>query len=178
VSDGRPAAAPILRQALARFRDDDPAATGGYRWLWLACAAALELWDFESLDDLSRQQIQQVRDAGALTLLPLAITRSMVVEAFTGQLREMAALANEVETVTEATGTRLAPYGSFLLAVWRGRSGQVSAMAPAILRDVTDRGEGYGMVSMHWASALFANSVGRYGDALRSAERPWRARSG
>jgi DNA-binding CsgD family transcriptional regulator len=103
-------------------------------------------------------------------MLPLALNTSIHVKAFKGELREVAALVHEIETVTEATGTRLAPSGSLLLAAWRGRAAEVSAMAGAILRDVTARGEGLGVVSAHWASALFANSVGRYGDALRSAE--------
>jgi len=45
----------------------------------------------------------------------------MAVHLWAGELAAAAALVDEVETVTDATGSHLAPYGALGLAAWRGR---------------------------------------------------------
>ena len=67
ISDGRATAAPLMKRALRAFRDGDVAVNGGFRWLWLAEEAAIELWDHDAWYELAAREVQLVRDAGALT---------------------------------------------------------------------------------------------------------------
>ena len=48
ITEGHSSAAPLLKQAVGVFRDGDAVANGGWRWLFLAEMAAIELWDYES----------------------------------------------------------------------------------------------------------------------------------
>ncbi len=74
ITDGYPAAAPLLKLAVSAFTDQHLSARDGLRWLWLAGHAAGLLWDYESWDLLSARFVQLGRDTGALTVLPMALT--------------------------------------------------------------------------------------------------------
>jgi hypothetical protein len=52
IAEDHSAAAPLLRLALDAFRDGDAQADERFRWLWLARAAALEVWDYEAWHEL------------------------------------------------------------------------------------------------------------------------------
>ena len=54
ICEGYPAGAPVLRQAVSAFRGTDVSREEGLRWLWLACRAALIVWDYDSWDVLVR----------------------------------------------------------------------------------------------------------------------------
>jgi ATP/maltotriose-dependent transcriptional regulator MalT len=75
-----------------------------------------------------------------------------------------------VKIVTEATGSHLAPYGSLILAAWRGRESELSPLIEATLKDVVARGEGIGVSTTQWASALLYNGLGEYESALVAAQ--------
>jgi DNA-binding CsgD family transcriptional regulator len=169
ITEGHTAGAPLLKRALTAFRDGDVAATGGFRWLWLAEAAAIELWDHDTWHELAVREIQLVREAGALTVLPLALSANIVAQVFAGELAAAASLIDEVQVATEATGSRLAPYGALTLAAWRGREADLSALIEATLKEVVPRGEGVGVSTTQWASALLHNGLGRYESALAAA---------
>jgi hypothetical protein len=64
----------VLRQAVSAFRGTDISREEELRWLWLACRAALIMWDYDSFDVLSDRQVTLARDAGALIMLPIALT--------------------------------------------------------------------------------------------------------
>jgi hypothetical protein len=72
ICEGYPAGAPVLRQAVSAFRGADLSTEEGLRWLWLACRAALIVWDSASFDVLSDRQVTLARDAGAQIVLPIA----------------------------------------------------------------------------------------------------------
>jgi DNA-binding CsgD family transcriptional regulator len=171
ITDGHTAGASSLRRALDAFRREDIAASGGFRWLWLAEEAAIELWDHDAWHELAVLELQIVREAGALTVLPLALSANIVARTFAGDLAAAAALTDEVKIVTEATGSRLAPYGSLILAAWRGREAELSALIDATLEEVVPRGEGIGVSTAQWADALLHNGLGRYESALAAAQK-------
>src|SRR3954464_6654212 len=131
ITEGHMAAAPLLKRALDAFRTGDSVATGGFRWLWLPRGGAIEMWDHDTWHDLAVREIALVREAGALTMLPLALSANIVARIFAGELAAAACLIDEVQIVTEATGTRLAPYGSLVLAAWRGREADLSELIAA-----------------------------------------------
>ena len=60
---------------LSAFRTEDMSPEHGLRWLWLACRAAVDLWDDEAWDVLATRHVRLARDTGALTVLPMALWR-------------------------------------------------------------------------------------------------------
>jgi DNA-binding CsgD family transcriptional regulator len=165
--DGHRAAAPLLKRAVQAFREDTP----GFRWLWLAGEAAIETWDHESWRELAVWELRLVREAGALTVLPLALSANIVALIFAGELGAAGSLLDEVKIVTEATGTQLAPYGALILAAWRGREGELRTLIDSTLEEVVPRGEGIGVVTTQWADALLHNGLGDYERASAAAQR-------
>jgi DNA-binding CsgD family transcriptional regulator len=172
ITKGHAAAAPLLKRALDAFRNDDPVANGGFRWLWLAEEAAIEMWDHDTWHELAAREVQLVRAAGALTALPLALTASVVAQIFAGELATAASSIDEVQIATEATGSELAPFGSLILAAWRGREADLAGLIEATLKEVLPGGDGGGLSlsTAQWASALLHNGLGRYQSALAAAQ--------
>jgi hypothetical protein len=110
-TEGYPAGAPVVKRALTAFRSEDMSPEHGLRWLWLASRAAVDLWDDEAWDVLATRHVRLARDAGALTVLPIALISRIAVPLNAGELAAAAALNDEAEGVTDATGSHLAPYG-------------------------------------------------------------------
>ena len=157
---GYAAGVPHLRKALA-----DIAATSAddeLRWMYLACITATRLWDDERWLLLSERYLHLARSSGALGELPLALTARAHILLFTGDLAAAAALTDEMQAVTEATGTGLAPYGAMGLAALRGDEARATALIDATIQDATRRGEGIGITFAEWAKALLNNGLGHY----------------
>jgi DNA-binding CsgD family transcriptional regulator len=169
ITEGHGAAAPLLRRALHAFRNGNSAATGAFRWLWLAEEAAIEMWDHETWSDLAAREIRLVRQAGAMTVLPLALSATIVARIFAGELAAATSMDDEVEIATEATGSRIAPYASLQLAAWRGREPDLTALIDSMMEDVVLRGEGIGVSTAQWVTALLHNGLGQYERALAAA---------
>lgn len=167
--EGYRAGLPLLRRALGAF-GQQMSAEEELRWLWLACIAALHLWDDGRWDVLSRRHVELTRDVGALGELPLALSSRVFLLLFAGELTEAASLIEQVQAATEATGSNLAPYAALGLAVLRGQESQAAALIGATARDVAQRGEGIGVTLTNWANAVLYNGLGRYDRALAAAE--------
>jgi len=170
ICQGYPAGAPVLRRAVSAFRGTDVSREEGLRWLWLACHAAVLVWDYASGDVLSGRQVTLARDAGALIALPIAFYMRAGVHLFAGEFAEAAAMVAQAESVTEATGSSIAPYGALALAVFRGQEAQAAQLIRTATEDVGHRGEGEGLSAIQWAAAVLYNSLGRYEEALAAAQ--------
>src|SRR6266545_6246447 len=168
-SEGYAAGLPLLRRALTAF-DRETSAEENLRWLWPACIAAAHLWDYDRWDTFSSRHVRLTREAGALSELPLALTQRVYALLFAGELAAAASLVEEVQVVTEATGSILAPYGSLGVAALRGREAESSALASATKEDVELRGEGIAIGATDWATAVLHNGLGHYDKALVAAE--------
>jgi DNA-binding CsgD family transcriptional regulator len=171
ICEGYPAGAPALRQAVSAFRGTDVSREEELRWLWLACHAAGIVWDYASWDVLSGRQVTLARDSGALIALPIAFNTRAGLHLFAGEFTEAASMVAQAESVTEATGSSIAPYGALALAVFRGREAQAAHLIEIATDDVRRRGEGLGLSSVQWAAAVLCNSLGRYEEALAAAQR-------
>ena len=167
---GYTAALPLLRQAVAAAEESTPADEEPH-WLWLACVMASHVWDDERWELLSRRYIQLVRQLGALSELPLALDRRIRPFLFAGELTAAAALLDETRTVEDATGNPPWHYGALSLAAFRGNQATAAALIGSIMRDVTQRGEGYGIACAEWANAVLSNGLGLPRDAVVAAER-------
>ncbi len=167
---GYAAGLPILRKALDVF-GTDMSVEEELRWYWLAGIVAGHVWDDDRWRLLSDRHIQLARDVGALSELPMALNSRAFITLFAGDLAETAALVQELQAVTEATGTNIAPYAGMALAALRGRQAETTALVDATIKDVSLRGEGNGIAVAEWATAVLNNGVGDYLTAMTAAQR-------
>jgi DNA-binding CsgD family transcriptional regulator len=165
-TDGYAAAVPVLRGALAAFRDID-LTPDLLRWFWLAHIMAGHLWDEQTLDN--GRHLQVARDVGALATLPLALSVRIGAHVLAGELGAAHNLMSELETVEDATGIPSAPYGALLLAAWRGREADALTLIEKASSEALRRGEGFGLTTTGIATALLYNSLGSYEDAADAA---------
>jgi DNA-binding CsgD family transcriptional regulator len=171
VTEGYPAGAPVLRQAVSAFRGTDVSREEKLRRPWLACHAAGLVWDYASWDVLSDRQVRFARDAGVLITLPIAYNIRAGVHLFAGEFAEAASLVAQAESVTEATGSSIAQYGALAPAAFRGQEAHAAQLIQTATDDAGRRGEGAGLSFAQWAAAVLSNSLGRYEQALAAAQR-------
>ena len=173
VTEGYPAGAPVLKRAVSAFCSADVSREEARHWLWLSLAdlSAGLLWDYGSWELLSARRVKLARDAGALTVLPFAATIRAGVHLWAGEFAAAATLVAEVESVTEATGSSIAPTAAVALAAFTGREADAAELIEAGTKDAERRGEGRRLTFFHWATAVLCNSLGRYFDALAAAQR-------
>jgi DNA-binding CsgD family transcriptional regulator len=169
-TEGYAAGAPMLKRALLAFRGDELFSEEEIRWLLLACRTAMDLWD-DGWFVLFAGQVQLARDAGALTVLPLALSLQAGIHIFSGEFSVAEALCEEARAVSEATANPDAPYARLVLAGWRGRGEETVRLTAAGDRDATARGEGRSIGIGKYATAVLYNGLGRYEEALAAAQR-------
>ena len=167
---GYAAGLPLLRRAVKVARRKK-SADDELRWLWLAGLAALHIWDDESWDVLSARHVELARAAGVLTELPLALSSRAMMLLFAGDLSAAESLVHEAQTVTEATGDSLTPYGALGLAALRADQAMVSELTEATTTDAMSRGEGIGITVAEWANAMLNNGIANYDKAMITAQR-------
>jgi DNA-binding CsgD family transcriptional regulator len=166
---GYAAGVPMLQQAVSAFRSREVSGEEELRWLWLAGEAAVVVWDDQSWDVLTARHLQLARQAGALSVLPVALTLRIGAYTLTGELLAAAQLVQEARTLTEVLGSYLPPYGPVIVAAWQGRVAEASKLIDETLREVASRGEGQGVAAAQWARAVLYNGLGRYQEALAAA---------
>lgn len=164
--------AALLKPALGAFRgaaarnEDDV-----MRWLWLAWPAAGDMWDDETWHVLTTHAVRAARETGALNFLPLALTYRAAVHVYAGEFDHASTLIDEADSITEATGNSPLGFGALLLVAWRGKDVQAAEVIRATVQDATAWGEGRALGNGNYLLALLYNGLGRYRDALGSAER-------
>ncbi|MGY4652244.1 AAA family ATPase [Mycobacterium sp. URHB0021] len=169
-NSGYTAGLPILRRAVDTARSETTSEQQ-LRWMWLTGIAALHVWDDESWDVLTARHVEFAREAGALTELPLALSSRAVMMLFSGDLTAVEAMNQEAQTVKDATGDSLTPYGALTLAAFRGRRSEAAVLIAETNRDVLRRGEGVGLTVARWAEAVLDNGIGDYRAAMGAAVR-------
>jgi DNA-binding CsgD family transcriptional regulator len=127
------------------------------------------VWDYETCVAVGTRGVLLAREAGALTVL--AVSANVLAQAVVlgGEFGGAALLVAEADSVTEATGTQVAPYGALVLAGFQGREAEATALIDATIRDATAGGQGTAVQYAHWAQAVLCNGLGRYEDALSAA---------
>jgi DNA-binding NarL/FixJ family response regulator len=167
-TDGRPAAAPVLRQAVSAFAAGDISREEGLRWGWMA---ATVLWDDDAGRAIAGRQVQLARDAGALDQLPVDLIALAMDAGWSGDFETAAALIAETDAVREVTGSRIAPYATMFLASLRGDQAEVTPLIEAAVDEAAAGGQGAAATYAHWVAAILHNGLGRYADALAAAAR-------
>ncbi len=167
-NEGYAAGVPHLREALVTFGNDFSPAEE-LRWMWPATSAALHLWDDEQWLLLSSRYLSLARAAGALSEMPLALSTRAMVLLFTGELGAAASLVEEQGTVTEATGSQLAPYSGMFLAAMRGEVPVAENLIEITNREALAKGEGISIAVAEWTRAVLQNGQGNYREATTAA---------
>ncbi len=166
---GRDGATPVLQRAATAFAGPEASVEEVLRWGWLATAAAVYLWDFDSCLAIATRGAELARESGALEVLAVSVNVLTQAVALGGDFASAALLIAEADAVTEATGTRVGPYGALVLAALRGHESEASRLITATIEDATRGGQGTAVQYAHWASAVVMNGLGRYDEALRAA---------
>ena len=132
---------------------------------------ATDLWDDERWHELATRQVQSARDAGALNVLPIALTYRAGVAVHAGEFAAAAAMIDEAEAISQATGNAPLRYTSLVLAAWRGDETRTLELIRHSRDDATGRGEGRAITLAEYVTAVLYNGLGRYPAALAAAER-------
>ena len=171
-TEGYVAGVPPLRCALNAFlRDAERDEDDLMRWLWLGWLVAGDLWDDEMWHELATQAVRLAREAGALTVLPLALVYRAAVHVHAGEFAAASALIEEADAITEATGNAPVRYSSLLLVAWRGEEDQALKLIEAGAEEATTRGEGRAVGLAGFVTAVLYNGLGQYEAALAGARR-------
>ncbi|HEV2252221.1 MAG TPA: AAA family ATPase [Streptosporangiaceae bacterium] len=170
ITDGYETGVPAVQRALSVFRDGDLPIGEQLRWLFVATRCAIDIWDDESWRDLAIRQVELARAAGALSLLPFAITQRFGMHLHAGEFATAAQLVEEFSVLKEATATGLPDFGTMMLAAWQGRSREAFRLIDEFITDMSERGQGYGVSLPYYTASVLYNGLGRYADAMASAE--------
>ena len=120
---------------------------------------------------LATHGVRLARETGALHLLPNALNYLAALNVHSGAFATAAALIDEVEVITQATGLPPLRYAACMLAACRGDYAQLQAISDASLRGAMTRGEGSAFGGFGWFTALLHNGHGQYAEALAAAKR-------
>jgi DNA-binding CsgD family transcriptional regulator len=169
-TDGYSAGAPVLKQAVSAFRADEVSREEALRWLWQASYAAELVWDYASWEVLSDRHVKLAIQAGALIAMPIALNIRALLHLLAGEFAAADSLITQLESVTEATGSNIAPFSPLVLAAWRGRETEAARLVEAGLNEAERHGQAAWRTTAQWATAVLNNSLGRYEQALAAAE--------
>jgi DNA-binding CsgD family transcriptional regulator len=168
-TEGRRAATPLLRRAVAVFARTDVSAEDMLHGGWLATRAANVVWDYDGGLEIGTRVVRLARDSGALAVLAAACNGCGQAYALGGDLVSAALLASEFDAIREATGSRVAQFAAIALAGIRGREDEASELIDGTIRAATAGGQGTAVQYAHWANSTLMNGLGRYEEALASA---------
>jgi DNA-binding CsgD family transcriptional regulator len=171
LTDGYSASAPTLERAVTALVAEDVSREQEVRWPWLGSRVAPELFDDETWHVIVNRRTQFVRDAGALTVLPILLTYLSDVCVLEGKLDAATAFTEEAESIIEATSGRRASAGKLLLAAYRGDGVEAAQMIAEVERQANSRGEGVVLTYAEHARAVLHNGLGRYEVAVTAAQR-------
>ena len=170
LTDGYAASAAALKRALVAVREEGARAGQDPRWPWIARRVAPELFDDEMYAALTTRSVQIARDAGALTLLPLALSALALVRCFEGELATGEGLLAEADEIADATGTSPVVVGRALLAAYRGEEAPALAVIGACEGAAIARNEGVVCTFAEHARAVLNNGLSLYAAALGPAQ--------
>jgi len=170
ISDGCAAATPALRSAARAFGGHEISIEKGLQWGGLASAAAVTLWDFEAWLATISRQVELAREAGALGMLSIALSGLAIPISWRGDFAAASAVITEANTVTEATRTRIAPYGAMLLAAYQGSQADAARLIAETTKTAEAGGEGLAVQFGLFATAVLNNGLCRYEAALTAAQ--------
>ena len=169
--DGPGAGSDHLHASLALWNDQQHGAGEAVHWPFPIAqeSAAHELWDDAVLQQIAIDMVRRARDAGALAVIPPALVYCAGVHMYRGEFITAARFLEEASAITASTGRTPVKYHSLTVAAWRGIPADAVGLIEAAAADATARGEGRLFGVTRYTSAVLANGLGRYEEALAAA---------
>ena len=168
LTDGYVSAAPLLRRALDEYLREDEAGIADPRWHGITHRVCLDLFDRAASELLAEAQIEKLRAAGELTVLPAVLYQYAGLCITSGRFAQATALVEEAEVIVAATGAppqrSIRPY----LAAYRGQEGLCLKLVQTAIEDAAARGEGAEVAVALCSKAILHNGLGQYSDALEA----------
>ena len=109
LTDGRAAAAPVLERAASGFAGNEVSVEEVLRWGWLATAAAVMVWDYETCLAVATRDVQLAREAGCAHRAGGRRQRAGASGRAGRGFRQGGVAGRRGRRVTEATGTQSRP---------------------------------------------------------------------
>jgi DNA-binding CsgD family transcriptional regulator len=160
---------PILKRALAMFRDTSDPDERELRGTRIAARVAAELLDDDTWNVLATRHVQLARANGLYGVLPISLGYLGSLRVHEGNLNAAAALLDESDAIIAKTGnptylTRL------LLAACRGDERESSMLNEALEQAATTRGHGIILTVCENVTSVLYNGLGHYERAFEAAQ--------
>ncbi|MFB4285194.1 helix-turn-helix transcriptional regulator [Nonomuraea sp. MTCD27] len=170
VTEGRAAAAPLLRRSAWVFAEGEITLAERLQWSPMAAVAASALWDEKCWYAMQSRELQYCREAGLLGPLGIWVNAMAVLETWRGDFAEAASLVAEAEAIATATGSRSFATGVVMLAAFRGTEAEAAPLIERVTVEARASGQGVGEQFAQWVGAVLNNGLGRYEEALVAAQ--------
>ncbi|MEW5807968.1 MAG: AAA family ATPase [Actinomycetota bacterium] len=170
LTEGHAAGAPVMARAIELYLAEDAAGTADPRSHDITLRVLLDLFDQETYSWLNARQVELLRAAGELTILPAALTTYAGERVTAGDFAYAAELLEQSDAISAATGAP--PHRSIqtYLAACRGQEELGRELARSTIEDATARGEGSEITVVLFALAILHNGLGQYDEALAACE--------
>ncbi|MFF0445655.1 ATP-binding protein [Streptomyces sp. NPDC004609] len=171
VSKGFSAAVPLLRRVVGTYMEGAERGDGGSAAmgeLWLACCAAMDLWEDGAWFALAERQLAESRAAGALAVLPVALSYRALAFIHAGRFDDAADLVAEAHAIADEVGAPGLEYVEVTVAAWRGEETRTLELADLARTAAEHRDEGRLVTAVEYAQAVLFNGLGRYDAALEA----------
>jgi DNA-binding CsgD family transcriptional regulator len=170
VAEGHAKAAPVLRQGLARLRACARLKENGIPLAVLLSLAADEVWDIDSLRELTDRLAEADRGQGALYALGMALLVAAQVEIVGGRFAEADACYAQADDFFAATGFPAdGVINRAYLFAWSGREDELRAALAGVTYLADSFGHGHLLQMGLHALAVLDMGRGRYQCALDHA---------
>lgn len=169
LTGGYVAAAPLLRDAIAAYVRETRAGAADPRWHDITNRVCLDVFDQDSYDFLTAQQLEKQRAAGELTLVASSLSTYAGLCVTRGDFAAAEAALEEIEILAAATGIpahrSIFPY----LAAYRGQDKRCTEYAHGTIEEATERGEGTQVTVSLYSVAILHNGLSKYPKALAAS---------
>jgi DNA-binding CsgD family transcriptional regulator len=153
-------------RAISQYLKEDEAGTADPRLHDITLRVLLDVFEQDTYSSLYARQVELLRAAGELTVLPAALTTYAGGCVTSGDFAQAEDLLAQSEAISTATGAP--PHRSIqtYLAACRGQEQLAKELARSTIEDATARGEGSEITVVLFASAILHNGLGQYDEAL------------
>ena len=159
--EGHLAAGDSLKAAAKAFAGDATPPVGLVGG-WLAAHVAALLWRHDLQRRLAERQVRAVREAGAFSVLPQAMTQLVEIHLRSGEREEAGRLVQELD----AGGGALLAEAAAVTAAYRGDEDEGRRLVAVAMTHLPPGPHGGGTL-IEFADLLLSNGLGRYEDAVR-----------
>jgi DNA-binding CsgD family transcriptional regulator len=170
-TEGRAAAAPLLKDALTQARSDDGRDEHALRSARIASRVAAELMDEQAWEEITARHVQSAREDGVLGYLPATLNYLATLRIHQGRLDGAEILLDESDSIGRTLFGRQGDVMRSLLTAYRGDESDTARLCTGLEAAAAARGEGLILAVSAHSTAVLRNGLGQYAAALDAARR-------